>query len=74
MKGTHSIAFCVSACMLLAGSIVFGRQQGQLSGIVAASEDMTSWQAGEITGRISSAFRSSERLRPNGDELRLGGR
>ncbi len=34
MTGTKSTVFGVSACMLLAGSMVFGRQQrGELSGI-----------------------------------------
>jgi hypothetical protein len=34
MKGTYSIVLGVSVCILLAGSILFGRQQsGELAGI-----------------------------------------
>ena len=79
VKGTNSIVFHVSVCMLLAGSILFGRQQGELSGIHGIPVEGHDIVAGvEIIGTkqldLSRAGWDTlrERLRANGADLRLG--
>lgn len=80
MTGTKSTVFGVSACMLLAGSIVFGRQQDrELSGIQGIPVEGHDIVAGvEIIGTKqldlspSGGRKLRERLRANGAELRLG--
>jgi hypothetical protein len=78
MKGTYSIVLGVSACILLAGSIVFGRQQDrELSGIRGLPVKGHDLVAGvEIVGtkhlREPYFQRIRERLRANGADLRLG--
>jgi outer membrane protein assembly factor BamA len=75
MNGTHSIMFGVSACFLLAGSIVFTRQQDrELSGIHGVPVEGHDIVAGvEITGTKQLNFHKfRERLRSNGADLRLG--
>jgi hypothetical protein len=78
MKGTNSIGFGVSACILLAGSIVFGRQQDrQLTGIRGLPVEGHDIVAGvEIVGtkqfREPNFQKMRERFRSNGADLRLG--
>jgi hypothetical protein len=80
VTGTKSTVFGVSACMLLAGSIVFGRQQDRdLSGIHGIPVEGHDIVAGiEIIGTKhldlsrSGWQKLSERLRANGAELRSG--
>ena len=80
MTGTKSALFGVSACMLLAGSIVFGRQQDpELSGIHGIPvEGHTIVGAIKFIGTKQLDLSRSgwdkfrERLRANGAELRLG--
>jgi outer membrane protein assembly factor BamA len=75
MKGTNSNVFGVSACMLLAGSIVLGRQTDrQLSGILGLPVEGHVIVAGiEITGTKQLHYwKIRERLRSNGADLRLG--
>ena len=79
MKSTNLIVFHVSACVLLAGSIVFGRQQGELSGIHGIPVEGHDIVAGvEIIGTKQLDLSRSgwdklrERLRANGADLRLG--
>jgi hypothetical protein len=75
-----AISVChLSACMLLAGSIVCGRQQGELSGIHGIPVEGHDIVAGvEIVGtKQLDVSRSGwdklrERLRANGAELRPG--
>ena len=75
-----STVFGVSACMLLAGSIVFGRQQDRdLSGIHGIPVEGHDIVAGiEIVGTKhldlsrSGWQKLSERLRANGADLRSG--
>jgi Surface antigen variable number repeat len=71
---TNSIAFGVSACMLLAGSIEFGRQQGELAGIRGLPVEGYEVVAGvEIIGTKHYDYRTlRERLQHNGADLRLG--
>jgi hypothetical protein len=80
MTGTRSTAIGVSACVLLAGAIVFGRQQDRdLSGIHGIPVDGHDIVAGiEIVGTKELDLSRSgwqkleERLRANGAHLRLG--
>jgi hypothetical protein len=80
VTGTKSTALGVSACMLLAGSIVFGRQQDRdLSGIHGIPVEGHDIVAGiEIVGTKQLDLSRSgwqklgERLRANGAHLRLG--
>jgi outer membrane protein assembly factor BamA len=79
VKSTNLIVFHVSACVLLAGSIVFGRQQGELSGIHGIPVEGHDIVAGvEIIGTKqldlspSGGTKLRERLRANGADLRLG--
>jgi outer membrane protein assembly factor BamA len=74
-KAAAVLIFGVAACIVLAGSVVVGRQQsGELSGVHGLPvEGHDSVAAIEIVGtkRIDpSKFR--QRLRSNGAELRLG--
>ena len=71
--------FHISACVLLAGSIVFGRQQGELSGIHGIPVEGHDIVAGvEIIGTKQLDLSRSgwdklrERLRANGADLRPG--
>ena len=75
MRSTDAIVFGVATCIVLAGSIVVGRQQsGELSGIRGVPVEGHDIVAGiEIVGTThidSSKIR--QRLRSNGAELRLG--
>jgi hypothetical protein len=75
MKGTNSIVFGVAACILLAGSIMLGRQQDcQLTGIRGLPVEGHDIVAGvEIIGTKQIDFpKIRERLRSNGADLRLG--
>ena len=80
MTGTNSPVFAVSACVLLAGSIAFGRPQDRdLSGIRGIPVEGHDIVAGvEIVGtkRLdlsrSGWEKRTERLRANGAHLRLG--
>jgi hypothetical protein len=79
MKSTNLIVCHVSACLLLAGSIVFGRQQGDLSGIHGIPVEGHDIVAGvEIVGTKQLDLSRSgwdklrERLRANGGDLRPG--
>ncbi len=78
VKGTNAIMFPVSACLLLAGSLVLG-QQGELSGIHGIPVEGHDIVAGvEITGTKQLDLSRSgwdklrERLRANGADLRQG--
>lgn len=80
MTGTTSTVFGVSACMLLAVSIVFARPQDhELSGIqgipveghdIVAAIEIKGTKELLLSGAGWRKFR--ERLRANGAELRLG--
>jgi hypothetical protein len=75
MKGANSIVFGVAACILLAVSIMSGRQQDrQLSGIRGLPVEGHDIVAGvEIVGTKQIDFpKIGERLRSNGAALRLG--
>jgi len=80
MTSTKPTVFGVSACVLLAVSIVFGRQQDhELSGIQGIPVEGHDIVAGiEIKGTHELLLSGSgwsklrERLRANGAELRLG--
>jgi len=75
MKFTNSIVFAVAACTLLAGSIMFGRQQsGELTGIGGIPVEGHDIVAGvEIIGtKHIDRPELLKRLRSNGAELRLG--
>jgi outer membrane protein assembly factor BamA len=75
MKGTDSMVFGVSGCILLAGSIVFGHQQDlELAGIHSLPVEGHNTVAGvEINGTKQIDFpKICERLRSNGADLRLG--
>ena len=80
MTGTKSTVFGVSACMLLAGSIVFGRQQDhELSGIHGIPVEGHDIVAGvEIVGTNQLDLsrtgwqKLDKRLRANGAQLRSG--
>ena len=80
MTSTKSTAFGVSACMLLAGSIMFGRQQDRdLSGIHGIPVEGHDIVGGvEIVGTKQLDLSRSgwegrtERLRATGAQLRLG--
>jgi hypothetical protein len=80
MNATNSIVFGVSACILLAGSIVFTRQQDrELSGIHGIPVEGHDIVGGvEIIGTKQLASSRSawdklrERLAANGADLRLG--
>jgi outer membrane protein assembly factor BamA len=76
---TNAIVFSVSACVFLAGSLVFGGQQGELSGIHGIPVEGHDIVAGvEIIGTKQLASSRSgwdklrERLAANGADLRLG--
>ena len=72
MTGTNSLLVAVSAFMLLAGSIVFGHQQGELAGIRGLPVDGHAVVAGvEIIGTKHYNYRKlRERLQQNGADLR----
>jgi len=75
MNGTKSMVFSVSGCILLAGSIVCGRQQdGQLAGIHGLPVDGHDTVASvEIIGtKQMHLHKIHERLRSNGADVRLG--
>jgi hypothetical protein len=78
MKGTNSIVFGVAACILLAGSIMLGRQQDrELTGIRGLPVEGHDIVAGvEIVGtkhlREPGFQKIRERFRSNGADLRLG--
>jgi hypothetical protein len=78
MKSANSIVFGLAACILLAGSIMLGRQQhGELSGIRGLPVQGHDIVAGvEIVGtkhlREPDFQKMRERFRSNGAELRLG--
>jgi len=78
MKGANSIVFGVSGCILLAGSMVFGRQQDrELTGIRGLPVQGHDIVAGvEIVGtthlREPDFQKMRERFRSNGADLRLG--
>ena len=80
MKATNSLVFGVAACVLLAGSIMFGRQQsGEPSGIHGIPVEGHDIVAGiEVIGTKqidlspSGGQKLRERLRANGADLRLG--
>ena len=80
MTSTKSTVFGMSACMILAVSIVFARQQDhELSGIQGIPVEGHDIVAGiEIKGTKeldmspSGGHKLRERLRANGAELRLG--
>ncbi len=80
MTGTKSTVFGVSACMLLAGSIVLGRQQsGELSGIHGIPVEGHYIVAGVEFRGTKQLFSSRshwdklrKRLAANGADLRLG--
>ena len=75
MKSTNSIVFGVASCILLAGSIMLGRQQDrQLSGIRGLPVEGHDIVAGvEIIGTKQIDFpKIRDRLRSNGADLRLG--
>jgi outer membrane protein assembly factor BamA len=79
VTSTNLTLFGVSACMLLAGSIVHGQQDRELSGInglpveghdIVASIEFVGTNELELSQ--SKRRRFNERLRANGAELRLG--
>ena len=77
MTPTKSTAFGVSAGVLLAGSIVFGRHQDrELSGIQGTPVEGHDIVAGiEVVGTKQldlSRHKLDERFRANGAQLRLG--
>jgi outer membrane protein assembly factor BamA len=81
MKSANSIVFGLCACILVAGSIVFGRQQArELSGIRGLPVEGHDIVAGiEIVGtkqlemhKIHKIREFRERLRSHGADLRLG--
>ena len=75
MNGTKSIVFIVSGCILLAGSIVFGRQQDrELAGIHGLPvEGHDTVASVEIVGtKQIHLHKIHERLRSNGADVRLG--
>jgi hypothetical protein len=77
MKAMYSIALSMSAWILLAGSIVFGRQQGELTGIRGLPVEGHDLVAGaEIVGtkrfREPDFQKMRERFRSNGADLQLG--
>jgi hypothetical protein len=79
MRGTKPIACAVSAGLLLAGSVGFARQQGELSGIHGVPVEGHDIVAGiEIVGTKhidmspSGGRQFRERLRANGADLQLG--
>ena len=79
MTRMDSIVFAVSACVFLAGSLVFGQQQGELSGIHGIPVEGHDIVAGvEIVGTKQLDLSRSgwhtldERLRASGAQLRLG--
>jgi outer membrane protein assembly factor BamA len=75
MNDSHRIVLTVSACVLLAGSVSFSHQQGELAGIrgipVAGHDTIA---AIEIVGtnRLSGFQNMRDRFRSDGAELRLG--
>jgi len=75
MKDAHPIVLTVSACVLLAGSVLFSHQQGELAGIRGIPiEGHDTVAAIEIVGtnQLSGFQNMRERFRSNGAELRLG--
>jgi hypothetical protein len=75
MNDFRGIVLTISACVLLAGSVAFSHQQGELAGIrgipVAGHDTIA---AIEIVGtsRLSGFQNMRDRFRSNGAELRLG--
>ncbi len=77
MRIAHSIVFGISGCILLTGSIVLGRQQGELSGIHGVPVQGHDIVAGiDIVGtkELRAAYFQTlrDRFRSNGADLRLG--
>ena len=75
MKGASLFVLSVFACVLLAGSVVFSHQQGELAGIGGIPiEGHDTVAAIEIVGtnHLSGFQHMRERFRSNGAELRLG--
>ena len=77
VKCNNSTVLGVSACVLLAGAVVSGRQQGELTGVRGIPVERYEVVAGvEIVG--TKQFREPyfqtlrERFRSNGADLRLG--
>ena len=75
MNDSRQIVLMISACVLLAGSVSFSHQQGELAGvrgIPVAGHDTIA--AIEIVGtnRLSGFQNMRDRFRSNGAELRLG--
>ena len=71
----HPILLTVSAYVLLAGSVLFSHQQGELAGIHGIPiEGHDNVAAIEIVGtnQLSGFQNMRERFRSNGAELRLG--
>jgi len=75
MKDASRILLTVSACVLLAGSVLSSRQQGELAGLHGIPvEDHDTVAAIEIVGtnQLSGFQNMRERFRSNGADLRLG--
>jgi hypothetical protein len=77
MKAMHSVALSMSVWILVPGSIVFGRQQGELTGIRGLPVEGHELVAGvEIVGtkvfREPDFQKMRERFRSNGADLQLG--
>jgi outer membrane protein assembly factor BamA len=75
MNAARSMAFSVSGCILLTGSIVFGRQQDrELAGIHGLPvEGHDTVASVEIAGtKHIHLHKIHERLRSNGADVRLG--
>jgi outer membrane protein assembly factor BamA len=77
MKAMCSIALSMSAWILLAGSVVSGRQQGELTGVRGLPVEGHDLVAGvEIIGtklfREPGFQKMRERFRSNGADLQLG--
>ena len=75
VKRNNSTVLGLSACVVLARSVVLGRQQGELAGIRGLPvEGHDTVAAIEIVGtnHLSGFQNMRERFRSNGAELRLG--
>ena len=75
MADAHPKLLIASACVLLAGSVLFGHQQGDLSGIRGIPvEGHNTIAAIQIVGtnHLSGFQNMRERFRSDGAELRLG--
>jgi hypothetical protein len=79
MKATNSLAVSVAGCVLLASSILLGRQEGELSGIrgipveghdIVAGIEFVGTKQLNLGGTGWPKLR--ERLQANGADLRLG--